>query len=276
MKKSFSTKRILLTFCTLLIVHFSQGQVEGIQDRFLKTQELMIIAHRAAHEHHPENSLPAIQEAIDLGVDMVELDIRVTADGVPVIMHDGTVDRTTNGKGHVEDLDFETVQGLYLLKNGEETHLKVPSLREALMLCKGKIMVDMDMKTDQVEQVLEVVEALGMVDQVIFYDADWNVLRKIKSRIPEAMLMPRAYKPKHIKKAHRKLDPVAIHIDPSFYSPKTITLARTYGMRVWINSLGERDEALKSHVDVHSQKDWLSLGANMVQTDLPAFWVSLK
>src|SRR5580658_7077215 len=73
---------------------------------------IAVIAHRAGRNGTPENTLSAIRNAIELGVDYVELDIRATKDGQLVIMHDGTVDRTTNGKGAVKDLDLDTIRTL--------------------------------------------------------------------------------------------------------------------------------------------------------------------
>ena len=71
---------------------------------------IAVIAHRAGRGIMPENTLTAIRNAIRLGVDYVELDIRATKDGHLVIMHDGTVDRTTNGTGAVKDLDFAAIR----------------------------------------------------------------------------------------------------------------------------------------------------------------------
>lgn len=252
------------------------GQVAAIQERFLHSDHLMVASHRAAHQHYPENSLAAIQEAITIGVDIIELDIRVTRDGVPVIMHDQTIDRTTTGIGDIEQLDYGDIHSLKLLHQGKVTDQSIPTLQEALMLCKGKVMVDMDMKTDKIDEVVEVVKAIGAIDQLIFFDADWEVLERISHKLDGAHLMPRAYKPNDIKKAVKRLDPVAIHIDPSFYTAKTIKLANKHGLRIWINSLGDRDKALKRAPDVQASCKWLEKGANMVQTDLPEFWVSVR
>jgi len=276
MNSNILRKVIVLCLIGSLFAQLVQAQVEEIRNRFLHSKALMVAAHRAVHQQYPENSLPAIQDAIDLGVDIVELDIRVTADGIPVILHDQTVDRTSTGQGDIEQLGFSDVQGFYLLDEGEVTDLKIPTLKEALVVCKGKIMVDMDMKTGQIEAVLAVVKSVGVSDQLIFFDSDWEVLKEIKSQLPNAFLMPRTHKTKDIKKAVRQLDPEAVHIDPSFYTAKTVKRAEKYGLRVWINSLGDRDERIRSNPNAESQKEWLVLGANIVQTDCPAFWVVLR
>src|SRR5271170_2091058 len=69
-------------------------------------KKVMVIAHRGEHLKHPENTMPAFQAAIDAGADFFELDVRTTSDGRLVLMHDRTVDRTTNGTGAVREMTF--------------------------------------------------------------------------------------------------------------------------------------------------------------------------
>ena len=103
-------------------------------------QYVMVIAHRADWRSFPENSIEAIRSAIKLGVDMVEIDVRRTKDGSLVLMHDETIDRTTNGSGKVSELTFDEIRLLRLMSGvGVPTDFKVPTLKEALLECKGKI-----------------------------------------------------------------------------------------------------------------------------------------
>jgi glycerophosphoryl diester phosphodiesterase len=96
---------------------------------FASAQSLIgvaVIAHRGEHIHNPENSLSAIRAAIELKADYVELDVRTTIDGRLVLMHDATVDRTTNGKGLVARMAFDQIRALKL---GKE---QVPTFEERL------------------------------------------------------------------------------------------------------------------------------------------------
>ena len=100
-------------------------------------RQVLKIGHRGAAGHAPENTLAAIQKGIALGVDFVEIDVRRTADGVLVALHDETVDRTTNGNGRVDHLSLPDVKKLRA-GNGEhipalETVLKVAGGRAGLM-----------------------------------------------------------------------------------------------------------------------------------------------
>ena len=80
--------------------------------------QVIVVAHRGDWRNAPENSLQAIQNCIDMGVDMVEIDVRQTKDGQLVLMHDVTVDRTTTGTGKVSELTWEYLQGLQLMRKG--------------------------------------------------------------------------------------------------------------------------------------------------------------
>src|ERR1700748_258686 len=75
---------------------------------------IMTSAHRGEHAHHPENSIPAIQGAVDAGMDYVEIDVRTTSDGQLVLMHDPSVNRMTNGKGLIKDMTLAEIKRLDL------------------------------------------------------------------------------------------------------------------------------------------------------------------
>src|SRR5690349_16918577 len=90
--------------------------------------DVLVAAHRAAHAKYPENSIEAIREAIRLNVDIIEIDVKVSKDGIPFLMHDRTMDRTTNGKGDPEELTWEELQKLSIVDKGKATKGKIPSL----------------------------------------------------------------------------------------------------------------------------------------------------
>src|SRR3974390_2332177 len=75
-----------------------------------ETRHVVAISHRGEHLQHPENTIPAFEEAIRLGADFIEVDVQTTSDGKLVLSHDGTVDRCTNGKGRIAEMTFEQVE----------------------------------------------------------------------------------------------------------------------------------------------------------------------
>ena len=229
---------------------------------------LLIAAHRGGHLHAPENSLAAIDEAVAEGADIIEIDIKVSADGVPYLMHDQTVTRTTGGKGDAERLTYAQVRSL-TLKGGAEPP---PTLLEALRRSCGRVLVDLDLKTDRVAPIVAVVEGLGITDQVIFFDGDSDVLRSVRKLAPKARVMPRVAKADSLRDKAAGLAPITvIHGDPESLTPGLQAGVRALPARTWINSLDEVDDVIAAEApDVCVRlRALVGLDANVIQTDQP-------
>jgi glycerophosphoryl diester phosphodiesterase len=112
--------------------------------RFPETAFPVIVAHRGASSTHPENTLASFRAAIELGAPVVELDVRLTADGVPVVMHDADVARTTDGEGLVHELTARQLADLNAGTVGSPE--PVPTLRRALQLLSGRAGVALEIK----------------------------------------------------------------------------------------------------------------------------------
>ena len=107
---------------------------------------VLVVSHRGDWRYAPENSLEALKRCIDLGVDIMELDVRLTKDGHLVAIHDFTVDRTTNGSGKVSDFTLEEIKKLHL-KNAcgiPGSIQQIPTLEEIMDHAKDKIMINLD------------------------------------------------------------------------------------------------------------------------------------
>jgi glycerophosphoryl diester phosphodiesterase len=105
----------------------------------------LVVAHRGASAVEAENTLPAFERAISAGADVVEFDVRITADGGAVVMHDPDVSRTTDGHGLVRDLTLAQIKRLRVrTRDGGVT--EVPTLEETIRLCSGRIAVDVEIK----------------------------------------------------------------------------------------------------------------------------------
>ena len=143
----------------------------------------LVVAHRGGAAEGLENTLSCIENAILAGVDAVEIDIRLTADGHIVVFHDAVVDVTTNGRGRVAELALEQVQALRVVdKNGVVTNEYIPTLRQVLERVDGRCAVLVDVKRggrDIEKRLIEDVvacNAQGWVSVQSFSDA---VLRKL-------------------------------------------------------------------------------------------------
>ncbi len=109
-----------------------------------------ICAHRGSKDTHPENTISAFKEAIRLGVQMIELDVQLTKDGHLVILHDKTIDRTTDGKGKINDLTIEQVRKLDAgsWKSVEFIGERIPTLEEALAVIPENVWINVHLKGD--------------------------------------------------------------------------------------------------------------------------------
>ena len=170
----FSAPLNRLTWAVLLQVAFlflwaGAGQA---QDRLL---DVKLYAHRGVHTEHPENSLGAIQAAIDAGIHGTEIDLRTSADGKVILMHDPALDRTTNGHGLIKEKNWEEIRGLKL-KNGrgELSEWGVPTFEQALELVKKSpgFELALDLKDVDAVQAARLVLDHGMAPQTQFFIAD--------------------------------------------------------------------------------------------------------
>ena len=129
-------------------VMLAQTRVDKILTAFKNPDpsQVLVISHRGDWRYAPENSVEAVERCIELGVDVVEIDVRLTKDGHLVAMHDNTVDRTTNGTGKVSDLTLAEIKELRL-KNAcgaRGSRIQVPTMEEIMLAAKDKVMINLD------------------------------------------------------------------------------------------------------------------------------------
>ncbi len=162
----------------------------------------VVIAHRGASAYHPENTMSAFQSAFEMGAEMIELDILLSKDGIPVAIHDEALERTTNGKGMVAEHTLKELKELDAGSWFDDQHRaeKIPTLEEVLEFAKGKIALNIEIKTEAVtdqvhggveEKALELVKKHGMEDHVLFSSFDYRAishLRELDVDISTALL----------------------------------------------------------------------------------------
>lgn len=231
--------------------------------------KILVAAHRGVHHEVPENSLAAIEAAIKQGVDIVEIDVKVSSDGIPFLMHDQTIDRTTNGKGDAEGFTFQALSRLQLKHRGKQTSYHIPTLEEALQLAKGKIVLDLDLKTDKLDPILHTVAKVKAQREVIFFDSDYKQLAKVKAANSSLKLMPRSHDLKEADKALALFEPSIVHLDESFYTNTVTAHIKNKGANVWMNTLGDLDKMIAQQADLSELDKFLAKGANIIQTDEP-------
>jgi len=147
------------------------------------------IAHRGASGTFPENTLSAFRAAIDAGADMCELDVQLSRDGSVVVIHDDSVERTTDGKGEVAELTLEDLKRLDAgakfkgtIKTGALKGIeRIPTLDEVFALTSGKCGLNIELKAAGVEhQVAQIMQARNAFSDSIVSSFDWEYLKKIQ------------------------------------------------------------------------------------------------
>ena len=156
----------------------------------------IILAHRGASGYAPENTLEAFRLGMDMGADGFELDVHMSKDGELVVIHDETVDRTTNGTGLVRELTLEQIKELDA-SNGMAAYagVKIPTLGEVFDLIRGTgQIVNVEIKTDEcfypgIEKAcLDLAKEKGVEEQIIYSSFNHHTLIEMRRLCPDAKL----------------------------------------------------------------------------------------
>jgi|GEM_PF-133357 len=245
---------------------------------------VFVVAHRGGWRNAPENSIPAFEKAIIEGVDMVEIDIQKTKDNDYILMHDGNIDRTTNGSGNVIDYTVAQLKQFRLRNSDGDISIEtIPTLKEALLACKGKVLVNIDKGGDYLASIIPIIRETDTEDHVILKSS--KTLAEVKTMLGSNLHL--IYMPvveldtdvsvSTINTFLTDFKPCAIEV--SFKTDNFPQLSHTQnivnaGSRVWINSLweslcgGHEDE--KAMSDPDANWGWiLNQKATIIQTDRP-------
>lgn len=187
--------------------------------------DMKIIAHRGASAHAPENTIPAFQLALEHGADGIELDVMLSKDGQLIVIHDDTVDRTTNGTGKVADMVLSELKALDA--GGGET---LPTLQEVFERFGGKYLINVELKNyssifDQLPlAVADQVRAFGLADTVFISSFNPFNLPRFHKRVPETKIGMLTLPGKAKKGIHRLFRFDALH---PYYEDVNASLVRS-------------------------------------------------
>ena len=288
--------RVFYSFLFLVLASlgttFAQGHLGMIREKLFNPSDpsVLVASHRGDWRNACENSLEAIENAINMGVDIVEIDLARTKDGQLILMHDDKVDRTTTGKGWVKDLTLEEIKELRL-RNGcnIKTIYKVPTLEEALMTAKGRVMLNLDKAFDYFDQVYDLLEKTGTTDLVIMKSnaPAEEVKRNYGQYLDKVVFMPKVDldDPLAMTKLNdylRILNPVAIEFKFAHDTnqlPFEVKKKMTGKSRIWYNTLwdthagGHDDDCSLQNPDKGYGYLIDELGATILQTDRPQYLI---
>ncbi|ASZ12285.1 glycerophosphodiester phosphodiesterase family protein [Chitinophaga pendula] len=297
--------RHLLCYCLLVAILPVVGQkkpaaVKTYQQLIERMQRpspthVLAVAHRGDWRNAPENSLNAIARCIEMGIDIVEIDVRRTKDGQLILMHDETIDRTTTGKGKVADCTLDSIRKVQLRQgNGVPVPERVPTLEEVLLFIKGKpVLLNLDKSWDWLEETYAVLRKTGTVGQGIFKgNQTLETLRQLHGGIMDSIhYMPMVWSMdyniygatakqpmEYVREFAQQYVPIGFEVNYNKESSPVLEQAipaiRGYKKTVWVNTLwdalcaGHSDEAAID--DPEANWGWvIRHGANVIQTDRP-------
>lgn len=255
------------------------------------SEYVVVISHRGDWRNWPENSIPAIESIIKMGVDMMELDVKMTKDSVLVLMHDQTINRMTNGKGLIKDMTYDSLMTFKLKRahNVTTDSLRIPTLREALLCCKDRILVNVDHAYPYYKEIVELTEELGVTGQVLMKGKSNidKVNEDMAKHENNLLYMPiiDINRPKgqalFAEYLERNVVPMAFEVCwqvPGEEIDNCAAEIKKMGSKLWVNTfwpsvcggLGNDDDAALAAADpadVYAQ--YLEMGASMIQTDRP-------
>jgi len=243
--------------------------------------DLLVTAHRGANHWAPENTIPAIETAFELGAEVVEVDVRHTADGEYVLMHDDTVDRTTNGSGYVSEMTLAEIKELLVddwMFGGIHGEVRVPTLQEALEVIDSHGgQVDIDMKTDEPEGAIQIVVDMGLEEIVFVYSSSLGKLARVRSVSEDVRIQPASSSVEDTLAILDYFDPDPEHIElaDGGFTPENVELIKSAGAVVFMDALGVRDTLAVFGI----KSAWLSMmtgGVEIIQTDFPGMLVSYR
>jgi len=225
-----------------------------------------IIAHRGVMLAAPENTIPAIEQAVALGSSAAEIDLRYTADGEVVLLHDETLDRTTNGHGRVAEKTLAEVKKLDAGSwfDSKFSGTRVPTFREVIEMARGRIALYLDLKEADPTPVIRMVAQLNASDFVYFRPYSYTALRKIVGAdrnnkvlfdLDDWMQMPELLQTVRLNFPNVWFSG-SLHV----WTPEMLEQARQLGVQTFVNVLGPEDTRQNLERAVR-------MGFDFIQTD---------
>jgi glycerophosphoryl diester phosphodiesterase len=199
---------------------------------------------------------------VRVGADYIEVDVRTTSDGKLVLMHDGSVNRTTDGQGDVAKMTFDQIRALDAgsKMSPEFRGAKVPTFDEVLDYARGKINIYVDVKQVAADVLVDHIHAHGMTNNVVIYSG-W-ISKAVQDLDPNLKVMPEASNPAFAQTLVDALHPHVLAFDAKDFTPETIAVAKKGHALIYVDRLGPADTA-------SVWQDAIDAGADGIQTDHP-------
>jgi len=248
----------------ILFITFEKAFAQpGLQ--FPENGQVYVIAHRGAHKGIPENSIAAYKEAIRIGCDFIEIDVRTTRDGQLISIHDASIDEYIAGNsGKVCDLTLAEIRKLDI---GEKVGAKwrgtkIPTLEEILQVSKGKIKIYLDLKDADPTDIISLLKKYDMEQQVVWYIPGFlhKTIIEVKQECPQCLVMPDPGELANIERVAVAYNPPVIATDMEHLSPEFVQKAHERSILVFTDDHDGNPEEWEKMI---------VMGTDGIQTDHP-------
>jgi len=212
--------------------------------------KILKIGHRGASGYEPENTLISFEKAIDLGADGIEIDVHLSSDGQLIVIHDETIDRTTNGKGEVNKMSLQELKKIRI-NNSQE----IPTLIEVVELVNRRYFINIELKgIGTAKPVVELIENYILTknwnyDDFLVSSFDWKMLEETTLLNPKIRIGVLTEESVEVALAFaKKIKAFSIHPDYQLLSKENVALMRENGFEVfpWTVNSNEAIQKIKS------------------------------
>lgn len=228
-----------------------------------------VVVHRGANEYAPENTFAAAKKCIEIGVDYIEIDVRRSEDGVHYILHDRTLDRTTNGAGPIRELSSEEIDrldaGSWFDPRFKDE--RVPRLEDYLEWAQGKVKIYFDVKDADLETLIALTRQYGFADACFFWFGNRGTALKFRELAPDLPLKINASTPEAIREAKQKFDMQIIECGVRDMTDELFAVCRELDLKVMVRQ--GRNDADAFRVTIEK-------GADMINLDHPDAFLKVQ
>lgn len=239
---------------------------------------LFSVAHRGASMRAPENTILANTIAGELGADAVEVDVRDTLDGVLILMHDGSVDRTTNGTGEVDELTLAQIRELVAESDFEGVpDQPIPTFAEALAALPPTMLVNVDTKSNRWDLMYADISAAGMLDRVWVQTGEASEVQQVRELYPDLIQQADSDTIAGVE-AMLPWTPEQVEIGLTVTGPELFDYCIAQGIKPAQNALGLSDAGALMEIEQGGDGSGayqvlVDRGARVIQTDFPELLV---
>ncbi len=263
-------KRIIIIASVIILIGTIYNVADVVRNGNLSARNtfggITITSHRGYSDEAPENTVPALELAIDSLADFAEIDVRQTKDGEIILLHDANLYRTTGKNEYVWNMDYADILKLDAGSGFARKYAgtKIPSLKEVLELCKGKINLNIEIKegrkdSDFVKNIMELVDEMDMDEQCMFSSTSYKYLKEIKKYnmdIYTGYIVQAAYGDYFNDK---NID--FFSVNSSYLTQDNINRAHSYGKGIYAWTVND-------NVEMNRMK---RIGADGIITDMPIY-----